>query len=157
MCSPEMPFDADNSLPVIARFPTFRFVLVQRCATIFLHEKETKPGGTPVIPPPILNPLFLGYPGRHSPGDRTVVRKYFYPIFRLKKGLPTSSFHLQALFIEKERVMEKYLRERKRMPEEQRRKISEALKGKKKDAQTRKAISRGLHNYWSKVVWEGDE
>ena len=58
--------------------------------------------------------------------------------------------------------MEKYLRERKRMPEEQRRKISQALKGKKKDAQTRKAISRGLSRYWQKVEWiedakEGDE
>ena len=53
--------------------------------------------------------------------------------------------------------MEKYLRERKRMPEEQRRKISEALKGRKKDPQTRKAISRGLKRYWSNVVWEGDE
>lgn len=38
--------------------------------------------------------------------------------------------------------MDKYLRERKRMPEEQRRKNSEALKGRKKDPQTRKAISR---------------
>lgn len=53
--------------------------------------------------------------------------------------------------------MEKYLRERKRMPEEQRRKISEALKGRKKDAQTRKAISRGLKRYWSNVVWEDGE
>ena len=53
--------------------------------------------------------------------------------------------------------MEKNLRVRKRMPEEQRRKISEALKGKKKDAQTRKAISQGLKRYWSNVVWEGDE
>ena len=52
--------------------------------------------------------------------------------------------------------MEKYLRERKRMPEEQRRKISEALKGRKKDVQTRKAISRGLKRYWSNVVWEGE-
>ena len=52
--------------------------------------------------------------------------------------------------------MEKYLRERKRMPEEQRRKISEALKGRKKDPQTRKAISRGLKRYWSNVVWEGE-
>ena len=49
--------------------------------------------------------------------------------------------------------MEKYLRERKKMPEEQRRKISEALKGRKKDTQTRKAISRGLKCYWSNVVW----
>ena len=58
--------------------------------------------------------------------------------------------------------MEKYLRERKKMPEEQRRKISEALKGRKKDPQTRKAISRGLSRYWQKVEWiddamEGDE
>ncbi len=58
--------------------------------------------------------------------------------------------------------MGKYLRERKRMPEEQRRKISEALKGRKKDPQTRKAISRGLSRYWQKVEWiddamEGDE
>lgn len=53
--------------------------------------------------------------------------------------------------------MEKYLRERKRMPEEQRRKISEALKGRKKDAETRKAISRGLKRYWSNVVWEGED
>lgn len=52
--------------------------------------------------------------------------------------------------------MAKYQRERKRMPEEQRRKISEALKGKKKDPQTRKAISRGLKRYWSNVVWEDE-
>ena len=43
------------------------------------------------------------------------------------------------------------------MPEEQRRKISEALKGKKKDPQTKMAIARGLKRYWSSVVWEGDE
>ena len=58
--------------------------------------------------------------------------------------------------------MEKYLRERKRMPDEQRRKISEALKGRKKDPQTRKAISRGLSRYWKSVEWidnakEGEE
>ena len=52
--------------------------------------------------------------------------------------------------------MAKYQREGKRMPEEQRRKISEALKGKKKDPQTRKAISRGLKRYWSNVVWEDE-
>jgi len=49
--------------------------------------------------------------------------------------------------------MEKYLRERKRMPDEQRQKISEALKGRKKDPQTRKAISRGLSRYWKSVEW----
>ena len=48
------------------------------------------------------------------------------------------------------------------MPDEQRRKISDALKGKKKDPQTKKAISRGLSRYWQKVEWiedarEGDE
>ena len=48
-------------------------------------------------------------------------------------------------------------RVRRRMPDEQRRKISEALKGKKKDPQTKKAISRGLKRYWSNVVWEGDK
>ena len=48
-------------------------------------------------------------------------------------------------------------REKRRMPEEQRRKISEALKGRKKDPQTKKAISRGLKRYWSNVVLEGDE
>lgn len=53
-------------------------------------------------------------------------------------------------------------RVRRRMPDEQRRKISEALKGKKKDPQTKKAISRGLSRYWQKVEWiedarEGDE
>ena len=40
------------------------------------------------------------------------------------------------------------------MPEEQRRKISEALKGKKKDPQTKTAIARGLKRYWSSVVWD---
>lgn len=39
------------------------------------------------------------------------------------------------------------------MPDEQRRKISEALKGKKRDTQTRKAISRGLSRYWKNVEW----
>ena len=53
-------------------------------------------------------------------------------------------------------------RVKRQMPEEQRRKISEALKGKKKDPQTKKAISRGLSRYWQKVEWienarEGDE
>ena len=48
-------------------------------------------------------------------------------------------------------------RAKRQMPEEQRRKISEALKGRKKDPQTKKAISRGLKRYWSNVVWEGDE
>ena len=47
-------------------------------------------------------------------------------------------------------------RERKLMPEEQRRKISEALKGKKKDPETKRAISRSLKRYWSNVVWEGE-
>ena len=46
------------------------------------------------------------------------------------------------------------LRTRRRMPEEQRRKISEALKGKKKDPQTKTAIARGLKRYWSSVVWD---
>ena len=44
-------------------------------------------------------------------------------------------------------------RVRRRMPDEQRRKISEALKGKKKDTQTKKAISRGLSRYWKNVEW----
>lgn len=53
-------------------------------------------------------------------------------------------------------------RVRRRMPDEQRRKISEALKGKKKDPQTKKAISRGLSRYWKSVEWidnakEGDK
>ena len=44
-------------------------------------------------------------------------------------------------------------RVRRRMPDEQRRKISEALKGKKRDTQTKKAISRGLSRYWKNVEW----
>ena len=47
-------------------------------------------------------------------------------------------------------------RVRRRMPDEQRRKISEALKGKKKDTQTKKAISRGLSRYWKNVKWIND-
>ena len=47
-------------------------------------------------------------------------------------------------------------RVRRRMPDEQRRKISEALKGKHKDLQTKKAISRGLARYWQKVEWVDD-
>jgi hypothetical protein len=52
---------------------------------------------------------------------------------------------------------EYYQRESKSMPEATRRKISEALKGRKKDPQTKRAISRGVKRYWSNVVWEGDE
>ena len=53
-------------------------------------------------------------------------------------------------------------RERRRMPEEQRRKISEALKGKKKSPETRRAMSRALSRYWKNVKWvdnakEGEE
>lgn len=44
-------------------------------------------------------------------------------------------------------------RAKRQMPEEQRRRISEALKGRKKDPQTRKAISRGLSRYWKSVEW----
>ena len=51
---------------------------------------------------------------------------------------------------------EYYQRERKSMPEATRRKISEALKGRKKDPQTKRAISRGVKRYWSNVVWEGE-
>ena len=75
----------------------------------------------------------------------------------MKKGYLPQLFISKHYLYEKERVMEKHLRERKKMPEEQRRKISEALKGRKKDAQTRKAISRGLKRYWSNVVWEDGE
>ena len=48
------------------------------------------------------------------------------------------------------------------MPDEQRRKISEALKGKKRSPETRKALSRALLRYWKSVKWtdgakEGEE
>ena len=52
--------------------------------------------------------------------------------------------------------MRAYKRQVRNLSPETRAKISEALKGKKKDAQTRKAISRGLKRYWSNVLWEGD-
>ena len=42
------------------------------------------------------------------------------------------------------------------MPDEVKRKISESLRGRKRDPQTKKAISRGLKRYWSNVVWEGE-
>lgn len=53
-------------------------------------------------------------------------------------------------------------RVRRRMPDEQRRKISEALKGKKRSPETKKALSRALSRYWKSVRWiddarEGDE
>lgn len=51
---------------------------------------------------------------------------------------------------------EQFYRVRKQMPESTRRKISEALKGRKKDPQTKKAISRGVRRYWSNVVWEDE-
>jgi hypothetical protein len=81
----------------------------------------------------------------------------FPHFFASKKGyLPL--FSSTKLFIGKSRTMKQtiYYREKKRMPEEQRRKISEALKGRKKDPQTKKAISRGLKRYWSNVVWEDE-
>jgi hypothetical protein len=52
--------------------------------------------------------------------------------------------------------MKEYRRTTRRMSPDTKKKISEALKGRKKDAQTRKAISRGLKRYWSNVVWEGE-
>ena len=53
--------------------------------------------------------------------------------------------------------MKVYKRQVRNLSPETKTKISEALKGRKKDPQTRKAISRGLKRYWSNVVWEGDE
>lgn len=45
-------------------------------------------------------------------------------------------------------------RERRRMPEEQRRKISAALRGKKRSPETKRALSNSLKRYWSSVVWD---
>ena len=45
-------------------------------------------------------------------------------------------------------------RVRRRMPDEQRRKISEALKGIKRSPETKRALSRSLKRYWSSVVWD---
>ena len=39
------------------------------------------------------------------------------------------------------------------MPDEQRRKISEALKGRKVSPETKKALSRALSRYWKNVKW----
>ena len=47
-------------------------------------------------------------------------------------------------------------RVRRRMPDEQRRKISEALKGKKRSPETKKALSRALSRYWKSVRWIED-
>ena len=43
------------------------------------------------------------------------------------------------------------------MPDEQRRKISEALRGKKVSPETKKALSRALSRYWKSVKWINDE
>ena len=53
--------------------------------------------------------------------------------------------------------MRVYKRRVRNLSPDTRRKISEALKGRKKDPQTKKAISRGLKRYWSGVAWEGDK
>ena len=47
-------------------------------------------------------------------------------------------------------------RVRRRMPDEQRRKISNALKGTKRSPETKKALSRALKAYWSSVKWIED-
>ena len=52
--------------------------------------------------------------------------------------------------------MRVYKRQVRNLSPETRAKISETLKGRKKDPQTRKAISRGLKRYWSNVVWEDE-
>ena len=54
-------------------------------------------------------------------------------------------------------MMRVYKRQVRNLSPETRAKISEALKGRKKDPQTKKAISRGLKRYWSNVAWEGDK
>lgn len=52
---------------------------------------------------------------------------------------------------------EHYQRVRRRMPDEVKRRISDRLRGRKLDPQTKEAISRGLKRYWSNVVWEDEE
>ena len=47
-------------------------------------------------------------------------------------------------------------RVRKPMPEEQRRKISEALRGRKVSQETKKALSRALTRYWKNGEWIND-
>lgn len=52
---------------------------------------------------------------------------------------------------------EHYQRVRRRMPDEVKRRISDRLRGRKLDPQTKEAISQGLKRYWSNVVWEDDK
>ena len=87
------------------------------------------------------------------------VKKIFPNFSPQKKATYYFLYQLTRYLLGKRKDMKQTInyRVKRQMPEEQRRKISEALKGKKKDAQTRKAISRGLKRYWSNVVWEGDE
>ena len=42
------------------------------------------------------------------------------------------------------------------MPEEQRRKIAESLRGRPKSKETKRAISRSLKKYWKSVVREDE-
>ena len=53
--------------------------------------------------------------------------------------------------------MRAYKRQYRDLSTETKRKISEALKGRKKPADVCKRISKGLKKYWSSVAWEGDE
>ena len=52
--------------------------------------------------------------------------------------------------------MREYKREVRNMSPETKRKISEALKGRKRPKDVCKRISKGLRKYWSGVAWEGE-
>ena len=105
-----------------------------------------------------LNPLSPGPPGSMPPPGIQFVINNFPQFFAFKKGYLLQLFIFKHYLLENEQTMKQTnnYRVRRQIPDEQRRKISEALKGRKKDPQTRKAISRGLKRYWSNVVWEGE-
>jgi hypothetical protein len=53
--------------------------------------------------------------------------------------------------------MKDYKRTTRRMSLDTKKKISDALKGRKKPDDVRKRISKGLKKYWSSVAMEGEE
>lgn len=112
------------------------------------------------MPPPRspeLPPSGIPWPPRQKPKNNCV--KIIFPNFSpQKRATYYFLFQLTRYLLGKRNDMKQTInyRVKRQMPEEQRRKISEALKGKKKDPQTKKAISRGLSRYWQKVEWIED-
>ena len=105
-----------------------------------------------------MNALPSGPLVRIIPPAKQLLENNFPHFFVSKKGylsLSVTTFLHMALFIGKQRDMQQNnnYRVKRRMPDEQRRKISEALRGRKVSAETKKALSRALSRYWKSVKW----